>query len=125
QPADPPLGQPRFAGSAINLWAAVSDPGTADLSTMKVQWKVVSTNGQAVPGGTGVAFSFTPSGAGTYVVTVTATDKDGGSASDTEVLTVNSLTPTVAIQQAPAQALEGTQINLTSSVSGGTGTLTY
>src|SRR5262249_10958694 len=82
-------------GSLVTLNGTFSDPGTLDTFTYK--WHVVSSNGQAISDGTGTSFSFTPVGNGAYTVTYTVTDKDGGVGTDTALITVNNVTPTVNV----------------------------
>src|SRR5262249_52758464 len=93
-------------GNSVALTGTVSDPGALD--TFTYNWHVVSTNGQAISDGTGRNFSFTPRDNGTYTVTFTVTDKDGGVGTDTAVITVNNVAPTVnagpdgtAVESAP------------------------
>src|SRR5262249_49272620 len=66
-------------GVPIHLTSAVSDPSTADVAAgFTYVWKVVSANGEVVPGGTGATFDFTPHDGGAYLVALTVKDKDGG-----------------------------------------------
>ena len=41
-------------------------------------------------------FSFTPDDNGTYLVSLTATDKDGGGATTTKTITVTNVAPTTS-----------------------------
>src|SRR5262249_26644513 len=82
-------------GSLVTLNGTFSDPGTLDTFTYK--WHVVSSNGQAISDGTGTSFSFTPVDNGAYTVTYTVTDKDGGVGTDTALITVNNVAPTVNV----------------------------
>src|SRR5207245_9002291 len=65
-------------------------------NSFSYNWHVVSSNGQAVGDGTARNFSFTPVDNGTYAVTFTVTDKDGGVGTDTAVITVNNVAPTAS-----------------------------
>ncbi len=69
-----PDGQRRHPGQ---LSGTFSDPGTADTHTQA--WSVSASNGQVIADGSGATFSFTPNDNGTYTVTYTVTDDDGGS----------------------------------------------
>ncbi len=64
----------------------------------------------------GAGLSFTPDDNGTYVVSLSATDKDGGVGNDSKTITVTNVPPTAAITGAPASSPEGTAINLGSTV---------
>jgi ELWxxDGT repeat protein len=68
------------AGTSIYLSSSVVDPGVLDTHTYS--W-VVSDGSTTVASGTDAGISFTPSQVGTYEVTLTVTDNDGGSDSDT------------------------------------------
>ena len=52
------------------------DPGVAD--SLSYYWEVASSNGQIIAPSTDPTFNFTPDYPGTYTVTTTLTDKDGG-----------------------------------------------
>jgi Ca2+-binding RTX toxin-like protein len=90
-------------GDLANLTGGFSDPGSLDTHTFF--WHVVASNGQAIGDGTGPTFSFTPATYGTYTVTLTVTDKDGGVGSTTLSLPVHDLAPTVHLP-ATANATE-------------------
>jgi hypothetical protein len=102
-------------GTQISLTSTVSDPGTADTHTYA--WSVTKNGSPYGSGGTNASFSFTPDDNGTYVVSLTVTDDDGGSGSDSETINVTNVAPTATINGAPASSPEGTQISLTSAVS--------
>ena len=103
-------------GTAISLTSSVSDPGSADVAAgFAYSWSVTK-NGVAYGTGAAATFSFTPNDNGTYVVSLTATDKDGGVGSASKSITVNNVAPTSTINGAPASSPEGTVINLTSTV---------
>src|SRR5439155_17804168 len=112
----PGSGTPNLA---ITLQADVTDPGSADTHTFA--WSVQSDNGQVVPGGVGQSFSFTPTAAGNYTVSVQATDDDGASsaaASTSIVVAPTALTVKInpqgtAQQHATAQVGTAAANNLT------------
>jgi hypothetical protein len=79
-------------GAMVSLSGTFTDPGTADTHTET--WSVVASNGQVIPAGSGASFNFVPNDNGTYTVTYTVTDDDGGTNSDTAVVTVNNVAPT-------------------------------
>lgn len=101
-------------GTAISLSGATSDAGSADTQTFA--W-AVTKNGDAYTSGTGAAFTFTPDDNGTFVVTLTVTDNDGGMGTDSATISVTNVAPLPAIHGAPATAPEGEAINLTGSAS--------
>jgi PKD repeat protein len=100
-------------GTPISLTGSFTDPGSADTHTR--EWSV-SKNGGAYASGSGGSFGFTPDDNGTYVVTFTVTDDDGGAGSDSKTITVTNVAPSTSINGAPATSPEGTEIDLTSSV---------
>src|SRR6185369_16797816 len=77
--------------------------------------------------GTGTSFSFTPNDNGTYIVTLTATDKDGGVGTTSRTITGPNVAPTAAITGAPVSSTEGAAINLAGSATdpGSADTFTY
>ena len=78
----PPSGA---IGLAISLTAAITDPGKVD--TFIYAWSVTK-DGVAYAAGTNAVYSFTPDAAASYVVSLTVTDKDGGSGSATATIDV-------------------------------------
>src|SRR5205085_6428180 len=76
----------------ISVSGNFSDPGA---DTFTKNWHVVASNGHVVADGSGSSFSFTGLDDGTYSVTYTVTDDDGGVGSDSMVVTVLNVAPTV------------------------------
>src|SRR5207247_1292830 len=58
-------------GTAINVTASSTDPGTLD--SVAYAWSVTK-NGNPYSSGSGVNFSFTPNDNASYIITLTATD---------------------------------------------------
>ncbi len=111
--ADAPATSPE--GTAIALNANVNDAGgTADV--LVYAWSVTK-NGSAYATGSTSSLSFTPDDNGTYVVTLSVDDGDGGVTSDSKTITVTNVAPTVAIVGAPTTSPEATAISLTSTAS--------
>ena len=81
-------------GGAVSLSGSFSDPGS---DSHTVLWHVVASNGQVVADGTDAAFGFVANDNGIYTVTFTVTDDDGGSHTDTLVVTANNVAPTVLV----------------------------
>src|SRR5205823_9229119 len=78
-------------GTALSLTSSVSDPGSAD--TFTYAW-AVTKNGNAYASATTQNFSFTPDDNGSYVVTLTVTDDDGGDSRRATGRTGNNVAPT-------------------------------
>jgi hypothetical protein len=99
-------------GTQISLTGFATDASSADQAAgFDFEW-TVTQNGNLVASQSNItdsdSFSFTPDDAGTYLVTLNATDKDGGTSKDV-TLTINvvdaPLTDTTAA--ATVQAVEG------------------
>jgi hypothetical protein len=104
-------------GTAISLGGTETDPSSVDMEAGFTYAWGVTKNGSPYGSGTAASFSFTPDDNGTYVVSLTATDKDGGaSATATRSIGVANVAPTVAITGAPDSSPEGTEISLGSVV---------
>ena len=78
-------------GSGVTLNGSFTDPGNDSYSIL---WHVVASNGQVIEDGHGSGFGFTAVDNGTYTVTYTVTDDDGGVGSDVAMVTVNNVAPT-------------------------------
>jgi hypothetical protein len=100
-------------GDTVNLTAGFVDPGNTDTHTRA--WQVAASNGQVVAGGSGSSFSFVPVDNGTYVVTLTVTDDDGGFDAGTTVVTVNNVAPQQVNAGLDRTVNEGTSVSLTAS----------
>ncbi len=79
-------------GDSVTLSAAFTD---SDSLTHTFLWQVVADNGQVIPDGTDPTFSFIPDDDGTYVVTLTVTDDQGGTGTDSLMVTAANVAPTV------------------------------
>ena len=73
-------------GQQRHFTATYHDPGTADTHT--TAWVVTDAAGAEVASGSGTEFSFTPEEEGSYTVSFTVTDDDGGSATRSQQLDV-------------------------------------
>jgi autotransporter-associated beta strand protein len=104
------LGAPTTgpAGTPITLVGTATDVGVLDAAAgFTFDW-AVTKNGNAFATGAGAQFTFTPDGNGTYVVTLTATDKDGGvSAPVTATITATNGDPSSAFVRALYRAVLG------------------
>jgi PKD repeat protein len=63
-------------GQTLSFSSSFTDPGTLDTHT--TSWAVTDSLGAVVATGTGTSFEFTPDEAGSFEVTFTVTDNDGG-----------------------------------------------
>jgi Bacterial Ig-like domain/Right handed beta helix region len=121
---------PGTEGAAIDLTASATDPSTADTAAGFIyNWTITKQRGAGpattyLTGSFGPAatadINFTPDDDSTYVVTVTATDKDGGistiTAASTKTFVVTNVAPTATITGAPTTSPAGVAINLGSTV---------
>ena len=97
-------------GSAFSGAATFTDPGTADTHTLTVDYGD-GTGVQPLPAS--AALSHTYADNGIYTVTVTATDDDGGVGSDTILVTVTNVAPTVTGITAVSAAITGAPVTVT------------
>ena len=82
-------------GTQISLGSSVSDPSSADTAAGFTKSWSVTKNGTAYASGSGASFSFTPDDNGSYVVSFSATDKDGGTGSASATITVTNVAPSI------------------------------
>ncbi len=96
-------GQVVNEGDTVSFAGSFTDPGTADTHT--IEWDFGDGSPPAV--GTLTPAHFYPV-AGSYLVTLTVTDDDGGSGSDTAVVTVEGGGPQVCVDDLGARATDRT-----------------
>ena len=110
--------------TTFTLSGTFTDPGVLDTHTVDIDWSDGSAHTMLNLAANVLSFSNAPHTYGTgalltvpYTITVKVTDKDLGFATNnTTVITVNNVAPTVVIN-GPANATEGTVVNLSSTVS--------
>jgi hypothetical protein len=83
-------------GTAVNLGSTVSDPSAVDVAAGFTRSWSVTKNGNPYGSGSATSFTFTPDDNGTYIVSFSANDKDGGTGSDTKTITVTNVAPTIS-----------------------------
>ncbi|WP_370677749.1 Ig-like domain repeat protein [Pleomorphomonas sp. PLEO] len=99
--------------------------GTAPYSYMVTTG--VFPTGMSFVVATGV-MSGTPAAAGSFNFTVTATDAGGYTGSAAYAITVDGVTPAIALSASPSSVMAGTSVTLTATLSGGVspgGTVTF
>ena len=105
-------------GSPLSFGVTWSDPGSAD--THVVSWDFGDSGT-----GTGASVTHTYADDGTYTVTVTIYDDDGGSVTDTSSTVVNNVAPTFTSITAP-DGTEGLPISFAASATDpGADTITF
>jgi hypothetical protein len=82
-------------GTALTLGSTVSDPGPLD-TVYTYAW-TVTKDGKPFATGTGTALTFTPDDDGTYVATLTVTDRDGGVGTTSRTIAVTDVMPTASL----------------------------
>ncbi len=103
-------------GTAITLTGSATDPSTVDTAAgFALSWSVTKNGSAFGTSGSGSSFSFTPNDNGTYVVTLSATDKDNGVGTTTDTINVINVAPTATINAPVSTGNEGTAITLTGS----------
>lgn len=93
-------------GNLVALAGTFADRGDADTVTFK--WHVVASNGQVITDGSSQNFQFTPNDNGTYTVSFTVTDDDGGVKSDSVIVNVDNVDPKLSDVAATASARTAT-----------------
>lgn len=78
-------------GDAVKLTSAFLDPLDSDVHTY--DWHVVGPGSQVIADGTGHDFTFSPGNAGSYTITFTVSDQNGGSVSVVAMVTARAVTP--------------------------------
>src|SRR5262249_54350786 len=108
-----PVSSPE--GTSISLTSTISDPSPADAAAGFTSAWSVTKDGNLFASGSGASYSFTPDDNAPSVVTLTATDKDGGVGTPTSTIVVTNVAPTPSIGGAPASSPEGTMLSLAAS----------
>ena len=94
-------------------WTAVTGDVAAD--TVTVTWEVTDPSSAAFSNGTGDSASVTFPDDGTWTITFTASDEDGGSTTDTQTTVVTNVAPVASIDSGPTTADEGDTVTFAGS----------
>ncbi len=111
------ISEPQEEGTAITVTATATDPAGVN-DTLTYTWSVLKGD-VAYASASGVdmtEYTFTPDDNGSYAVSLTVSDEDGGSATVGSIIAVSSVAPSVAISGATAVD-EGTSYSLTLTAS--------
>ncbi len=106
-----------FEGDSASFTGSAADVSSVDVAAgITLHWDA-TRNGAALASGDGASFSLTLPDNGDYVVTLTATDKDGGHGTKTHAFTVANRAPTLTALNAPTTGVEGSLISFTPTAS--------
>lgn len=98
-------------GTTVSFSATALDPSAVDQDAgLGTSW-TVTRNGDPYASGGGLVANFFAEDDGSYVIEVTAADKDGGSTVATHTVTVNNTAPTASLT-APSSAGEGSSASV-------------
>jgi hypothetical protein len=100
-------------GTPISLESLVADAGTADTHTL--QWNVTK-DGQDYAAGDAESFEFTPDDNGSYEVTLTVTDDDGGVGVAISTIDVTNVAPQLENVTVPDLVDEGDSFTLSGAI---------
>ena len=109
-------------GVPLTLTGSAADadpnvPGSGSANVYALSWATLSAGGATTPAsGTGSSLTFTPSGAGLVVVTLTATDQSGVRTSTPLVLSVGGVARALAVA-APANPVQGGPLSWSAALS--------
>ena len=92
-------------GQYVTLTGSFIDP--FENPTHNYDWQVLATSGQMIADGHGPSFTFSPGNAGTYTVTYTASDPNGGQGTATVVITSLAVAPVITPPASTETALAG------------------
>ena len=84
------------AGTPVELTASATDAIAASPSDLTFAWQETDAGGNVLASASGTNFSFTPASAGTYTVTLAATDSDATSPAVTFAFVADNPPPAIA-----------------------------
>jgi hypothetical protein len=101
-------------GTAINLTSEVTDPGAAD--TFTYDW-TVKKDGISYATDSAANFNFTPDDNGSYEVSLSITDDDGGVGTASQTIAVTNVAPVVSnVTVSPDTVNEGSSVTFSGSI---------
>jgi uncharacterized delta-60 repeat protein len=98
-------------GAPVLIVPMVFDPGAGPTEPLTYLWHVSSTNGEVVADENEHNFTFTPSDDGTYTVSLTVSDDDGGTTTDSMLVGVANAVPKLTAALV-GPVLEGSPLTL-------------
>ncbi len=104
------ISSPRVEGRSITVVGSATDPAGSN-DTLAYDWKVYKDGSSTAfaMGGNSPSFSFTPVDNGSYTIVLSVSDEDGGTATDTAIITVINAAPTASIS-GPVTGQQGVDI---------------
>ena len=118
--ADPTLSVVRTTaapveGEPVTARLEGTDPAGAN-DPLTFAWAVTDAAGEEIAAGTGADVAFTPADDGTFTLTATAADGDGGTVTVAETFAVGNVAPLVRVDGLPDGPLpEGSAVTLTAA----------
>lgn len=100
-------------GATSTLTGTSTDVGAAD-GPFTYTWKLTTGTVTYATASTSI-YAFNPNDNGTYVATLSVTDKDNGVGTATKTIIVNNVNPTATIAPTPSSVVEGTSVSLSAS----------
>ncbi len=100
----------------VNLAAAIADPSSIDTGRGFLRSWSVTKNGTPYAATTQPDLFFIPDDNGTFVVTLSVTDKDGAVGTTTTTIDVKNLPPIANIRSYPTTGLEGSTLRVSGVV---------
>ena len=88
-------------GSSITIVSSATDPSSVDAAALVYSWSISDPAGNVVQSGSGPGITFTPDDDGTWQASVTVTDPQGATATDTVSVPVANVDPTIGISGSP------------------------
>ena len=101
-------------GTPVSLGSSAGDASSVDAAALTYAWSVTDPGGASVASGSGTSIAFTPNDDGNYTATVTVTDPQGATGTDTVTVVVVNVAPSV-FASGPTTGTEGTAVTFTAT----------